>query len=352
MPALTKAQMESIRQLNSKAMRQAVIRSFSDIANEAVLSEIVARLDAGDIDGAIAVVNYNRAQFAAMEAAMIAAYSTGGATVAQQVGRIALDRGTGPQVLFKFDVRAPRAEQWLSDHSSRLIVEIIDDQRAMARNVLRAGLEAGRNPRNVALDLVGRIDRVTGRRSGGFIGLTDQQAGFVMNARRELESGDPAQMARYFTRERRDKRFDGIVRKAIDEGRPVGADDLSKITARYNDRLLQLRGETIARTESLDALRAGQHEAVQQAMEAADVRPNEAKKVWDATGDGRTRDDHLAMEGQERPIGVPFNAPDGSRLQYPGDRSLGAPAEQTINCRCRERQEIDFLGRALRIEGF
>lgn len=351
MAAISKAELERIRQLQSRAMRAAVIGSFTNIRNDALLAEIVAQLDAGNIEGALQVINYSRAQFAQMEAAIINAYTVGGATVANQVGRINLDR-TGPSVVFNFNVRAPRAEEWITRHSSNLIVEIIEDQRNMARNVMRAGLEAGRNPRNVALDLVGRIDSVTKRRQGGFIGLTDQQAGYVLNARRELESGDPTLMRNYFSRERRDKRFDSLVRKAIDEGRPVSADDLNKITSRYNDRLLDYRGEVIARTESLDALRAGQHESVQQAMEQAGVLPSEAKKVWDATLDSRTRQDHAQMEGQERPIGVPFTAPDGSRLQYPGDRSLGASASQTIQCRCRERQEIDFIGRALRIEGF
>jgi hypothetical protein len=40
---------------------------------------------------------------------------------------------------------------------------------------------------------------------------------------------------------------------------------------------------------------------------------------------------------------APFVLPDGSRMMYPGDTSLGADAGQTINCRCVERFEVDWL---------
>lgn len=65
-------------------------------------------------------------------------------------------------------------------------------------------------------------------------------------------------------------------------------------------------------------------------------------KRWIATTDGRVRDDHLAMNGVEVPQDEPFVLPDGSKLMFPGDISMGAPAEQVINCRCTV---VEFIKR-------
>lgn len=51
-------------------------------------------------------------------------------------------------------------------------------------------------------------------------------------------------------------------------------------------------------------------------------------------GKPRTREDHLAMNGVEVSQDEPFVLPDGSKMMFPGDISMGAPPEQVINCRC------------------
>lgn len=248
-------------------------------------------------------------------------------------------------VRIRFDGRNRRAEDWLRQYSSRLITEIVDDQRAAVRETLVAGMEAGRNPRATALDVVGRVNRETQRREGGILGLTSQQAQWVRNARAELESGDPVQMARYLDRKRRDKRFDSIVRRAIREGRPVAAADIDRLTGRYSDRLLKLRGDTIARTETLRSAHAGQREGFQQLIDSGKVAPSQVRRIWKATGDGRTRDSHLALHGESVGWNEPFISPATSApMMYPGDASMGAPGEDTIQCRCWMETRVDYLG--------
>ncbi len=221
-----------------------------------------------------------------------------------------------------------------------LVTAIVEDQREAVRVVLTASMEAGRGPRAAALDIVGRVNRATGRREGGILGLTSRQAEYVTNMRAELR--DPDRMAGYFTRTRRDRRFDGMVRRAMREGKPVAAADVDRISGRYSDRLLKLRGETIARTELMQSLHEAQDEGLRQMVDRGALRTEQIMREWSAASDAATRPTHAAAHGQRRRQGEPFMV-GGYQMMHPGDRSLGAPAAEVIACRCHLRVELDFI---------
>lgn len=345
MGTLTRTEIDRLKKVESAKMRRALLQSWTGIKNDIVLTNLIDRIDLGDIDGAIQVANIIAADFAGVAAVITSSYSVAGERVGDVIGKV--QKGDFA-VAFGFDVRAPRAEDWLRARSSGLITEIIDDQREMIRTSLTRSMEAGIGPRESALDLVGRVDRLTGRRTGGLIGLTTQQAGYVDNMTADLTNLDN----NYFTRTRRDKRFDSVVRRAIENGKPLTKAQITKITGRYADRLLQLRGEMISRTETITAMRAGQQEAILQAMEDEGISTTDATKSWSITGDGNTRDAHVYMSGQTVNIDQPFIAPNGSRLMYPGDSSLGASADLVIGCRCSSRTQVNFVGRELSLMGF
>lgn len=256
-----------------------------------------------------------------------------------------LRNSEGVRLRLRFDVRNVRAEAWLRDHSATLVQEIIGEQRLAIREMVEQGMRLGRNPRQVALDIIGPIDPSTGRRTGGIVGLTSQQARYVSNAREQLIRGTPAELRAYLTRVRRDKRFDKTVEKAIREGKPLKAAQIEKIVGRYADRFLALRGETIARTEALASFSQAQAETYRQAIEMGTVQPQQVKKTWKTSADARVRDLHRSMSGQRVDLEVPFRSPTGALLMQPGDTSLGAGGEDTINCRCIAAYKIDFLSR-------
>lgn len=85
---------------------------------------------------------------------------------------------------------------------------------------------------------------------------------------------------------------------------------------------------------------------MQQLVDTGGVEKQDVLRIWDAVDhgppNGRTRESHAEMDGQERGLNEPFETPSGDRLMYPGDNSLGAPAEETINCRCRVRLKVSF----------
>lgn len=341
----------NLPQISTQAER-AVLRAFREaiqsVKDQAVIQEIVRLLEVGDVEGVINLLQLDQATFQPLEEAIRQAYRQGGLTGAEQIGTIPTSAGT---LVMRFNMAAPAAEAWLANMSSRLITEIFDQQKQMVRERLTEGLQRGDNPRQSALDLVGRVDPQTRRRTGGFIGLTTRQSEWVSTARSELENLDP----NYLTRELRDKRLDGAFRRAMEEGRPLPERQVNAAVSRLQSKVLRYRGEVIARNESLNALRAGQWESIQQAIAKGEVDEQDVTKSWRDSGDGRTRLMHLQM-GQTYAEGIPINqnfvGPDGSRLRFPGDTALGASAEMTILCRCLMFITINFLGRQARIEGF
>lgn len=344
--------MPNLSTIQTKEERR-VLRAFRDavqsIKDQATLQEIVRLLEAGNVDGVIELLQLDQATFQPLEETIREAYRTGGLTGAEQIGTIPTPLGG---IAARFNLALPGAAQWLAQMSSRLVTEIFDDQRQMVRERLTDALNRGINPRQSALDLIGRVDRGTGKRVGGFLGLTTRQAEWVAKARQELESLDP----NYLTRALRDKRFDSSVRKAINDGKPLSADQVNRIITQLQNRTQRYRGQVIARTESINALRAGQFEAIKQAAIKGDIDPRDVTKGWDSSSDARTREDHLLMEAtyKKNPIGLEsaFIAPDSSRMLFPGDTSLGASAKETIQCRCKAVYRIDFAGQLRRVEGF
>jgi hypothetical protein len=360
MATMTARQLEQLAEQLEPAFTRAFLKAIEGITSKAGVQLVADLLEAGRVDDVMLLLGLDEPRFADLAEALRTAYAAGAKAGLSEMPKLRLTLDpiiTGgykpraavpsPVLQASFDLRNAAAEAWLRDNSARLVTGIVSDQRTLIQEALTRGMVAGRNPRQTALDIVGRVGD-TGRRAGGTIGLTSQQAEFVARARADLASGDPARMAKYFARERRDKRLDGIVKRAIAAGKPVSQADIDKIAGRYADRLLALRGEMIARTESITSLNAGREEAYRQQIEAGLLAPENVVGTWSATGDKRTRHSHQQMDGQRRAFGQPFQTPSGALLRYPGDASLGAGAEEIVGCRCHKQYRIDMAAEAQR----
>ena len=327
-------------------MLRAFLDSVADIKNQVKITQLTALIESGDIDGAIRLLGLDPSAFEGMDDTLRQSFRAGGFTGAAQFGDIPTIVGDIPM---RFNMRNPAAEEWLLLNSTELVVGMSDSQTELVRAALTEDLAQGVNPKQSALNLVGRVDS-TGKRVGGIIGLTDQQAGWVSTARKELQELD----SHYFTRTLRDKRLDSVIRKAIESGEALTPQQIDRAITRLQGRTLKFRGDVIARTESINALRAGHEESVNQAIALGEVAAEDVSGVWDSSGnDGRTRDSHLFMEGQTRAHGVPFDfLLNVGQAMFPGDSSLGAPAKELIQCGCKKNTTIDFLGQLKRVEGF
>lgn len=316
-------------------LRRAFLNAVADIRDRVVINVVAEMLERGDVQGAIEAVGIDPVAFRALEAQLDQAFEAGGNYTADRIP--ALRQPSGHRLQVRFDVRNPRAEGWLRDHSSTLITRIVDDQRQTIRQYLTAGMEAGQNPRRVALDLVGRINKASGRREGGVIGLTASQEEWVRRYEAELRNLSPEALKRTL----RDKRFDRTIQKAIREGAPIPPDARRRMVEAYRNRALQHRAEVIARTEAMTALHRSQVEAFQQAIDLGQVDETAVLKVWHSAADRRVRHTHRILHGKAVGFRAPFISPSGAQLQFPGDPS--APSSETVMCRCWMDIRIDFL---------
>lgn len=301
------------------------------ITTRAQIAVLESALLSGDMDVIMRSIGFRSGAWSGLTESMRNAYiSSGTFTLASEVPK---------RFGMMFDWTNPRAEKWLSDNSSELIKLIDSKQRESIKTFLDAGMKAGRNPRSVALDIVGRVSAQTGKRSGGIVGLSRPQTKYVSSMRTELETLD----SNYFTRKLRDKRFDGIVKKAIESGTPLSETDINRLVGRYSDRLLEKRGKDIARTETLKAMGASADEAMRQVIDDGLAPKDAVKKIWRHSHAADARPGHSMLDGEEIAFDDYFTNPvTGAKLMYPLDSSLGAGPDEIVNCRCLAEHKVDF----------
>ena len=121
---------------------------------------------------------------------------------------------------------------------------------------------------------------------------------------------------RWNTKQMASKLYQGIL----------GGDSIPKIAKSLMEVIGNNKASAVrnARTMVTGAENAGRLDSYNNLAEQGVVQ----KKEWIATPDDRTRESHIAVDGEERDIDKPFS----NGLMYPGDPS-GAPAE-VWNCRC------------------
>lgn len=103
---------------------------------------------------------------------------------------------------------------------------------------------------------------------------------------------------------------------------------------------ISAKAERIMRTELMTIQSAAKGRMLDQAKD----RFPDLAHVWMSTGDGRTRDSHLAAHRQVKPVGEPFTV-GSEQAMFPRDPGLSA--KERINCRCTEvpyREEWGDLG--------
>lgn len=337
--------MDALEALAVPAIRKAFIDAIQGIIDNVTISDLISAINNNDSVAAFDILGFNQATLYPILEQITDTYKQAGYIVGDSFPTSRLVTPSGNSFTFTFDMRNPAVEAYLAQDSSQLVTLLTNEALQNVRTVLQRGAIAGDNPRTTALNLVGRIDPVTKERIGGIIGLTKNQEIWSANMRTDLINLD----SNYFSRELRDKRFDSVVRKAIDSETPLSDDIISKIITSYNNSLLKFRADNVARTETIQAMNAADFAAHAQLVATGAVTASAVEKLWDGVGDKRERWSHRQMDikygqpGSGVGLNEPFILPSGHRLMYPGDTSMGADGAETINCRCRVKAKVNWF---------
>ena len=229
--------------------------------------------------------------------------------------------GTPKLITYSLDVRNPAVTEFMQANRLKLAGNMADEQMQTIKAVLLDAARMGQPPATTA-----RILRQT-------VGLTPNQAAQVISYRRQLETLDPRAQQRAL----HDKRFDRTIDRAIATNAPLTEDQVNRMTDNYQARYIALRATTIARTEGVGAANNGHVEAVRSFLEG---NPEfTVIKTWVSTEDGRTRPDHIGLDGKSVVgLDTPFQTASGDQILWPHDPD--AAARQVVNCRCTMATQI------------
>lgn len=207
-------------------------------------------------------------------------------TAAAEQAATALAAETGAALSFDLN-SSTRARRWLETHGAELVTHVTEDSRALIRQVLSEGLTAGRPVTELAQDL--RL----------FVGLTTPQWRAATRFRERL----------------------------IEEG--VAEPLVPQRVAAYVSAKLRERGLTIARTELLTALQAGQQAIWGEAADQGIIARSAWIKVWltaqDDIVDPLCEQMPFLEPNQAVPLDGLFTTPSGGAIAHP-------PLHP--NCRC------------------
>lgn len=206
-----------------------------------------------------------------------------------------------------FDLMSRDAQTFLEQYTFPLIRQISANTTEGVRAVVLDAFKNGGHP------------YVQARRIKTFIGLTDTQAKAVLNYRAALSS--PSNLGQSLDRKLRDGRFDSTVERAIRNSAGLTADQIDRMSQRYEERYIQYRARTIARSESLRASVKGQRETWRQAVQQG-LLDRDQMREWEVSGDERTCEICAPLDGEVRGLNEEF---------APG---ILDPGDPHATCRC------------------
>lgn len=312
-------------------IKRAFYASVTDLQSQVDWPALLSALEAGDVQSAIAALHIDAAAFAEYSSAMTQAYAAAGASTAAQIGLVGV----------RFNMSNPAAQDWIAKSVGERITGFVQEQIESARELIGAGYAEGKGPRQIGLDLVGRVVS-GGKREGGILGLDIPRAERYRKVVEAMRTADG--VADLVTHSRGgslalkykvNKATEARILRAYRNGTAVPAADRAISERQYYNALLKARGDTIGRTETANAVMNARFQQWEQLAQLQGLDASAVIKTWNHNGGATAnhRPTHLAMNGKSvRGLYTPFVFGDGTQMLVSHDANGGA--ENVINCRC------------------
>lgn len=213
--------------------------------------------------------------------------------------------------VFNFDRLNAATLARLREYQDALIQQLEDDARLAIQNAVERALEGGLSSDEI-------VDSVL-----EVITLTDTQAQYVANYRRQLEAMDPAVLNRQLMSQGAMDAFD----EAYAAGESLSAAAIDGLVTDYTDRYETYRAQTIADTETVRAANLGLHDVYNQAVDEGVIPQEAIVRNWQVSLDEKTCPICLS---------IPDNNPDGVGIDELFDSDDGPVDDPPVhpNCRC------------------
>jgi hypothetical protein len=322
-PSSERHRLDQLLSSQERRIREAFITFVRNARSPAVLAPIKRMLKDNNIQGATSIVDQHvEALGRVLPQAFVDVASNELPHIASKAGF--MTKAAKPvfqgALSIGFDPSDPRAANLMQAAQLNFVQNVSDSQRA----AIRASMS----------NAYGTGDYTYAQSFIDSIGLTPDQVAAVDKYQSLLEAGSSDALAR----DLRNRRYDQTVTSAFDNGEPLDSNQIDTMVNAYRDNMLNYRADTIARTEGLTVMSQARLEAMNQVLDQSGIDRGDVTRTWSTTLDGRERSSHYEMNGQQVGIDVPYVAPSGEEIQYPGDPD--ASAGERINCRCTETMDF------------
>lgn len=323
---------------------RAFMASVTDLQANVDWRALLAALEQMNIEGAISALNIDPAAWSQYSSQMTAAYAAAGAATAAQIKQLGV-----ADIGVRFNMSNLRAEQWIRENVADKVTAFTSEQVAVAREVILSGYARGMHPRSIATDLVGRTTGAGTARTGGVLGLDAPRAARLNQVTIGMRTPEGVRAlvikhadGNYSLRYKVNKATAQRILRAYKAGIEVPEAERLISERQYKNALLKDRADTVAATETANAVMAARDEEWHQLAESKGMNKTAVIKTWrhrrGASQDHRP--DHLAMSGHSvRGLDTPFQFPDGVSMQYAHDPAGGA--KHNIRCGCDTEYRLD-----------